>query len=226
MPHDSEELTLPKCLFCSRRREGQRRTFWGGFHLSTKERRPFLSSTTTVISHYRDMKRVGVFACHACARRVVRRASLPTIVIAALCAVGCGVAAVFITGALFRWGAVAGAALAGLTAVAYAAMSLFPNLDSWTSDAIIRDKAAPLLKAKGKGDSSFTEREYELLFTKKPPDRPETAEELLEGIEDEPERPRKARGAGIIPADLTQCPACGKTTPAAKKCKWCKEPLP
>src|SRR5262249_11438779 len=143
----------------------------------------FLSSTTTIISHYRDMKRVGVFACNDCARRIVSRASLLTIVVSALCAVGCAAVAIFFgEPAYFRWGAIAGAVLAGLIAVGYAGMSLYPNLDSWTSDAIIRDKAAPLLKRKGKGDSFFTQREYDLLFTKKPVDRPETAEELLEGI--------------------------------------------
>jgi hypothetical protein len=226
MPHDREE-SLPRCLFCEQRREGQRYTFWGGTHLYTKERRAFLSSTTTITSEYRDMKRVGAFVCRQCARRIVGRASWMTIAIATLCAIGCAAAAYFFyEGVIIRWGAIAGTALAALVAVAYLGMSLFPNLDSWTSDAIIRDRAAPLLKSKGKGDSFFTEREYEVLFTTKPADRPETAEELLEGIEDEEVRPRKARRADAGPLDITRCPACGKATPASKKCKWCHEPLP
>ena len=101
--------------------------------------------------------------------------------------------------------------------------------DSWTSDGIIRDRATPLLKRKGnKGDSFFTEREYEMLFTKKPADRPETAEELLEGIGDEEEdRPRRKSGKSITGlTDLTRCPTCAKATPVAKRCKWCQEPLP
>src|SRR5262245_57133179 len=108
MAHDRDEPTLPKCLFCSQRREGQRRTFWGGYHLSTKERRPFLSTTTTIITHYRDVKRVGVFACHARARRVVRRASWLTIAVSALCACACIAVAVAYGGKpLIRWGATA-----------------------------------------------------------------------------------------------------------------------
>src|SRR5262249_59077285 len=129
---------------------------------------------------------------------------------------------------VFRWGAIAGAVLASLVALGYAGMSLYPNLDWRTSDPMIRDKAAPLLKRKGKGDSFFTEREYEMLFVKKPADRPETAEELLAGIDEEEEdRPRKARGAGGSPMDITRCPACAKATPAAsRQCKWCQAPLP
>src|SRR5262245_33150331 len=96
MPHDSDELTQPKCLFCLKRREGQRYTFWGGYHVSTTQKRAFLSSTTTITSQYRDMKRVGAFVCGACARRVVLRASLPTIIIASVCAVGCVAAAIFL----------------------------------------------------------------------------------------------------------------------------------
>ena len=230
MRDESDDSTLPKCLFCSERREGQRRTYWGGTHLSTKEKRVLFSSTTTITSKYSGMKRVGVFACNRCARRIVQRASLLTIIASILGTIGCAALAIYFPDTVFvRWGAIAGASLAGLLAVFSIGMCFFPNLDSWTSDGIIRDRATPLLRRKGnKGDSFFTEREYEMLFTKKPADRPETAEELLEGIGDEEEdRPRKKLSKSITGlTDLTRCPACAKATPAAKRCKWCQEPLP
>src|SRR5262249_17680357 len=196
MPHDSDESTMPKCLFCSQRREGQRYTFWGGDHVSTKTKRAFLSSRTTITSEYRGIKRVGAFVCRDCARRTIARSSLLTIIVSSLSAVVCvGLAVASSDSALFRVGAIVGAVLAGLIAGGYFLMSLFPNIDSATSDAIIRDRAAPLLRRKGKGTSFFTEREYEVLFTRKPADRPETAEELLEGIDDDDfDTPRSARG--------------------------------
>lgn len=231
MSHDSEESTLPKCLICSQRQEGQRYTFWAGEHMSTKTRRALLSSTTHITSKYRNMKRVGAFVCRGCARRIVSRASWLTITIALFFTVVCSAVALrFHTGStIIQWGATAGAALAGLTAVAFIVMSLFPNVDSWTSEAIIRDKAAPLLKRKGKGDSFFTEREYDMLFTTKPADRPETAEDLLAGIEDDDqeERPRKRPKASAASTVMTRCPSCDKATPeAVRTCKWCGQPLP
>lgn len=53
-----------------------------------------------------------------------------------------------------------------MTALAYLAMSLGANLDSATSAAMIRDRATPWLK--GKGDTFFTQWEYDVFFTTKP----------------------------------------------------------
>lgn len=55
-----------------------------------------------------------------------------------------------------------------MTALAYLAMSLGANLDSATSAAMIRDRATPWLKGKGKGDTFFTQWEYDVFFTTKP----------------------------------------------------------
>ncbi len=225
-----EDRDTPKCLFCSRPNEGQRYTFWGGFHVNTREKRAFLSSTTVITSQYRDMKKVGAFVCRECARRIVFRASLPTVLLFGACAAASGVGGAFAFrgGTVTGWVFVALAALFALTSLAFLVLSLFPNFDSWTSDAMVCKRAAPLLKQKGKGDSFFTEREYEKLFTVKAPERPEMAQEILEaaGITDADVRPRRSAGPGDT-SDLTQCPNCAKTTPAKSgKCKWCGERLP
>ena len=85
------------------------------------------------------------------------------------------------------------AAIAGLTALAYLAMSLGANLDSETSAAMIRDRATPWLKGKGKGDTFFTQWEYDIFFTRKPADRADTAAELLEGLDDDDVKPARRR---------------------------------
>jgi hypothetical protein len=54
------------------------------------------------------------------------------------------------------------AAIAGVTALAYLAMSLGANLDSATSAEMIRDRATPWLNGKGKGDTFFTQWEYDV----------------------------------------------------------------
>jgi hypothetical protein len=230
MRRDEDDRDLPKCLFCSEPNEGQRYTFWGGSHLDTTRKRAFLSSTTVVTSRYQDMKKVGVFACRQCAKGIVFRASLLTIVVFALCAVGCVVVGVTsLSGSpLIGWLFLGLGGLFGVVSLANLAMSLFPNLDSWTSDAIILKKAKPFLIRKRKGDSFFTEREYEVMFTQKPKERAETADEILEaaGLGKDEVRPRVRAGSDEV-SELTRCPSCSKATPATKrKCKHCGAVLP
>jgi len=231
--HDDDS---PKCLLCSEPRDGQRYQFWGGTYLDTKKQRPLFSSTTYITSRYRDMKRVGAFVCHGCVRRAMILSSLPSVVLLGLATAGC--LAVAAGGPsqskLVFWVFAALAGLFGLGTAVSIALPFFPNLVWWTSDKVIRDRVAPILKRKGKGNSFFTEREYEVLFTTKPADRPETAADLLatigEGDEEEDYRRSRPRGGGgASPAAVTRCPNCAKATPArpaAKECKWCQTPLP
>jgi hypothetical protein len=217
-------------LFCSESNDGQRYTFWAGSHLDTTRKRAFLSSTTVVTSRYQDMKKVGVFACRGCAKGIVFRASLLTIIVFTLAAVGCVIVGVttLAESPLMGWLFLGLGGLFGVVSLANLAMSLFPNLDSWTSDAIILKKAKPLLIMKGKGDSFFTEREYEVMFTQKPKERDETAEEILEaaGLGGKDVRPRARAGTDGV-SELTRCPSCSKATPAKKrKCKYCGAVLP
>jgi hypothetical protein len=225
-----DEDDLPKCLFCSEPNEGQRYTFWGGSHVDTTRKRAFLSSTTVVTARYQDMKKVGVFACTSCAKGIVFRASLLTIIVFALAAVGCVIVGMtsLAGGPVIGWGFIGLGGLFAVVSLANLAMSLFPNLDSWTSDGIILKKARPILIQRGKGDSFFTEREYEVLFTQKPKERAETADEILEaaGLGQDDVRPR-ARGGSDEVSELTRCPSCSKATPARKrKCKHCGAALP
>jgi hypothetical protein len=196
MPRDADGPTRPKCLFCKERREGQRHQFWGGYHVATHEEGGFLSDTTTITSTYRDIKPVGAFVCHPCARRIVFRASILTIIVSTAAAVGCMWMVIAVGGesAWLRWTFTAFVVLAALIAFLYAVTSLCPNLDLWSCDKVIRDKAPPLLKKKKKGDTFFTEREYEVLFRETGSEGHETAEELLEGIEDDDWSPRRGRG--------------------------------
>ena len=68
-------------------------------------------------------------------------------------------------------------------------------------DGPLRDRATRRLKVKGKGDTYFTEREYDIGFLKKSGDglekaRPQTAAELLggpDGEDDEDDRPARRR---------------------------------
>jgi hypothetical protein len=230
MRRDEDARDLPKCLFCSQPNEGQRYTFWGGYHVSTTRKRAFLSSTTFITSNYRDMKKVGVFACRRCAKRIVLRASLSTIILFGVCAIGCGIVSgvSFPASALTGWLFVGMTVLFALVSLSNLALSLAPNLDSWTSDALICKKATPLLDKKRKGDAFFTEREYDKLFPVKPKERPETAEEILEaaGIAKEAVRPRGRAGSEEI-SGLICCPGCSKMTPSKTgRCKWCGENLP
>jgi hypothetical protein len=222
------EDDLPRCHFCSEHDEGQRYTFWGGSYLSTERKRAFLSSTTTVTTRYSNMKRVGIFACHRCANRLVLLSLLPILFGSGSSAVGCAVAGAI----LFSGSAAVGwflLGLAGVSALVFLwslAVALSPNLSSGMTDAVLCKRATPSLIRKGKGDSFFTEAQYEQ-FTLKAKDRPETAEEILEGagITDENIRPSSRISSEDL-SNLTRCPACAKFTLAKKTCRFCGTRLP
>ena len=201
MPQDDDDLpATPKCLFCSRRGEGARYRLWGAKHVSTVEKRAFLSDKTTITSKYRDMKRVSYHACQPCARWAIRWAAVPFVGSFGLLALGFLAAALLMTkiGPNVQIGLFVGAGLTGLLAVALAVQSLFPDTDSANHDGSLRDRAARRLKAKGKGDTYFTEHEYEVGFLKKSGDgqdpvRHKTAAELLEDSGDDEGPARRRR---------------------------------
>lgn len=201
MPQDDDDLpATPKCLFCAGRRDGQRYRLWGAIHVSSVTKSPLFSDVTTVTSKYRDMKRVSYYACRPCARWAVRWAAVPFVGSFVLLALGFLASALLMTkiGPNVRIGLFVGAGLTGLIAVGLAAQSLFPDTDSANHDGSLRDRATRRLKAKGKGDTYFTEREYEVGFLKKSGDgqdpvRHKTAADLLEDSEDDEGPARRRR---------------------------------
>lgn len=199
MPRDDDDPPeTPKCLFCGERRDSRRYRLWGAVHLSTVEKRAFLSDVTTVTSEYRDIKRVSYSACRPCAKWAVRWAAVQfvgTFLLFAACFLA---AAVFIPDKdrNVKIGMGVAAGLCGLLAGVLVVQSLFPDTDSDNHDGALRDRAARRLKAKGKGDTYFTEPEYAAAFLNKSgdeqkPDRPKTAAELLQSDDDD--RPRRRR---------------------------------
>lgn len=94
-------------------------------------------------------------------------------------------------------GLLVGAGLTALLAVALAVQSLFADTDAEAHDGSLRDRATRRLKAKGKGDTYFTQAEYDIGFLKKSPTDPtparhKTAAELLEGTDGD-DRPTRRR---------------------------------
>lgn len=204
MPRDDDDdddlPETPKCLLCGQRREGCRYRLWGAIHVSSVTKSPLFSDVTTVTSKYRDMKRVSYYACRSCARWAIRWAAVPFVGSFVLLALGFLAAALLMPkiGQNVQIGLFVGAGLTGLLAAALAAQSLFPDTDSANHDGSLRDRAARRLKAKGKGDTYFTEREYEVGFLKKSGDgqepvRHKTAAELLGGSDEDDEGPARRR---------------------------------
>lgn len=143
------------------------------------------------------MKRVSFYACRPCAKWAVRNDAAQYVGLALFFAVVLCAAAFVIKerDVGFQIGVASG--LAVLVAVALAVRSLVPNTESNRYDEYLRDVATTRLKAKGKGDTHFTQAEYDTGFLTdlgddQGPARPKTAAELLQGDDDD-DRPRRRR---------------------------------
>ena len=226
-----------KCLLCRTGRPGETDFLWCGFLVGSKEKRAFLSNTTTVTTTYRDLKRVDFYLCHACRRRAEVRATLPVVVGFALAAVAAGVGGAFVGKPNIQLGVWAVAGLAAVGAAFFGVLLAFPHLDPKGSESAVADRAGPVLRNMGHGDSWATDRAYQIMFLRRDPAEvdappPKTARELLAAAgETDDDRPRPARKkaravAGGNPLDLTRCPHCAKATPTGRACKWCGEALP
>src|SRR6185312_7104508 len=65
------------CHFCNGSGDGQVYSFWGGFHVTTKEIGSSLSNVTFIKSKYRNIRKCGVYVCEKCAGRIRRVGNLP-----------------------------------------------------------------------------------------------------------------------------------------------------
>jgi hypothetical protein len=231
MTRNKEERSDPKCLLCSERREGQRFSFWGGHEVSRTETAGRYTTGGSTIVEYRDMKRVGAFVCDTCTRRLVFWDSIGWMVIAPLLTIAFLILLLAANGNTFVQVVLTGCViLFGLLSIVTPLFALFPHFSFWTRDldGVILKRVTPILKRQGKGSTFLTETTYEnqIIRERGHRDRAETAEDLLEGIEDdEDDLPRVSTGEN--PLDIVRCPACAKTTSCkSRTCRHCGATLP
>lgn len=193
MPQNDDDLpAAPQCLFCGQRRDGQRYLLWGMTHVSSVVTTPFYADVTKITSEYRGVKRVSYHACRPCAGWAVRWCYAPSVISFVVVAIAFLVAAVVIPKEEgdAKIGMVCVAGLAGLPAVGFVAMWLLTDTASEANEGAVRDRATRFLKAKGQGDTYFTQQEYDDMYVKDPVNgsegvRAESAAELLKGHDED-----------------------------------------